>query len=308
MWSQYVRMRENLAREFPEAARAAEWTRGGIGRRLAFRSEPVVWATISGIGAGLLVSFVAQSIVGVTSEALDALRSPQPFALLPLVTIAGSAAAAGIALTVGGPVALFLYVIYVALGVALGIPGWLTFCERSGGAGFAPLAGPDQCTTTGFLVSLWPRLVGIGLGIALARAIATRGDGVNSMLRIAGAYAVAQLVMSQVWSAAVAQTAGALASGLTFAAGMAAAAAAAGVVAAHLPQGIRNAAIVAAVSLLPWLTSQLPYGLRSLAGAVPNEFVAPLAVGILVQPIVAGFLVLGATVAARSRFVPREPA
>ena len=49
--SQYVRMREGLAREFPEAARGAAWVRDRMTRRRGLvRSEPLVWATISAIG------------------------------------------------------------------------------------------------------------------------------------------------------------------------------------------------------------------------------------------------------------------
>lgn len=296
-------MRDGLAREFPEAGRAVEWTRALIGPR----TEPVLWAAISGIGAGSLVSDVVQALVGLANQALQTATSSLPFALFPLVTIAGSAAAAAVALGAGGPIALALELAYGALGIALRIPGVMTFCERSGGRGLN-LLGPDQCTAVGFLASLWPQLVGIGLGIAFARAIAARGNGINSLLRIAGGYAIALTVMSQVWAATVAQTTNSLTSGLTLAAGMMAAAVAAGAVAAQLPRGIRNAAVVAGIWLLPWLTLQLPYGLQSLGATVPTEFVASLLVTIVVPPIAAALLVLSAAVAARRRFVPRDPA
>ncbi|HJW49655.1 MAG TPA: hypothetical protein VJ726_09580, partial [Candidatus Limnocylindria bacterium] len=201
-------MREGLAREFPDAVRAAAWTRGRVGgRRPALWTEPVLWATISGIGAGFLVSFFAQALVGLASEALQALRGPAPFTLFPMVRIAATAAAAAVALRVGGIAALALYLAYIALEAALRIPGVMTFCERSGGAGFVVLAGPNQCTPVGFLISFWPHVIAIGLGLVVARAIAARGDGINSLLRVAGGYAVAQFVVVQVWAAAVAQTA-----------------------------------------------------------------------------------------------------
>src|SRR2546422_689078 len=134
-------MREGLAREFPEALRGAEWIRTRIGsRRLSIRSEPVLWATISGIGAGFLVAAVAQAIVGLANEAIQALRAPTPFSLFPAVTIAGSATAAAVALAAGGPVALALDLVYVAVGLALRIPGMMLFCERSGGV--FPVPGP----------------------------------------------------------------------------------------------------------------------------------------------------------------------
>ncbi len=300
-------MREDLAREFPEAGRAVAWTRARIGPW----TEPVLWAAISGIGAGFLVSDVGQALVGLANQGLQATTGPSrpsPFNLFPLVTIAGSAAAAAVALGAGGPLALALELAYNSLGVALRIPGVMTFCERSGGT-FPNSQGPDQCTAFGFLASLWPQLVGIGLGIAFARAITTRGSGINSLLRIAGSLAIALTILSQVWAATIAQSANALASGLTIAAGMAAAAVAAGVVAAQLPRGVRNAAIVASIWLLPWLTLQLPLGLQSLGPTVPAEFIASIIVTTIVAPpIVAAFLVLSAAVASRARFIPRDVA
>jgi len=271
-----------------------------------------VWATISAIGAGFLIGSIVQALVGLTSEAVQALRAPMPFALFPVITISGTAAAAAVALSAGGPVAFALDVAYIALGVALAIPGRTFACERSGGV--LPFPGPDQCTALGFLASLWPQLVGLGLGIALARGLTTRGDGINSLLRVAGGLAIALFVVSQMWAASVAQggyiaePGVALTSGLTIAAGIVTAAVAAGVIAAQLPRGIRSAAIVAGISLLPWLTFQLPSALRTPASAVPAEHVGPMLISIAIQPIAAAFLVLSAAVAARSRFIPRDTA
>lgn len=305
-------MREGLAREFPEAGRASAWTRAVIGgRRPVLSSEPVVWATISGIGAGLLVDFIARALVGLASEAVQAFRAPMPFELFHMVTISGTAAAAAVALSAGGLLAFALVVAYLSLGVVLRIPGMMFACERSGGV--LPFPGPDQCTALGFLASLWPQLIGLGLGIALARALRTRGDGINSLLRVAGALAIALFVVSQMYAASVAQggyvaePAGALASGLTVGAGMVTAAVAAGVIAAHVPHGIRSAAIVAGISLLPWLTFQVPNSLRSDASDTP-EFVVPMLIGIAIQPIAAVFLVLSAAITSRARFIPRDTA
>jgi hypothetical protein len=298
-------MREGLAREFPEAARAAARTRGRIGRGLELRGEPVVWATISAIGAGFLVAAVAQALVGLTSDAFQALRSAMPFTLAPLVTIAGISAAAAVALRVGGPIAFTLYVGYIALGLALGILGVMTFCERAGGQlGFPDLG---RCTVMGYVASLWPQLVGIGLGVFFTRAITTRGTEINSLLRIAGAYAIALFVMSHIWASTVAQDTSALTSTLTFGAGMVTAAVAAGVIAAQLPRGIRNAVTVSVVWLVPWLTL-LPGTLSNFGPRLPAEFVGPMLITIAFQPIAAACLVLSAAVASRARFIPRDTA
>jgi hypothetical protein len=305
-------MREGLTREFPAALRAAAWTRARVGRRLVLWAEPVMWATISGIGAGFLVSSVAQAVVGLANEAIQAMRAPTPFPLFPLVTIAGTAAAAAVTLGAGGLVALGLDVVYVAVGIALRVPGVILFCERSGAN---PIPGPDLCTAFGFLASLWPQFVGIGLGIALARtSLLTRGEGTNSLLRVAGALALAQFLVTVAWGIAVAQsgyaaeTAGGPTSVLTIAAGIVAAAVAAGVVAAQLPRGVRNAAIVAAIWLVPWFALQVPFASRSLTGVTAAQNMIPIVTAIVIGPIAAAFLVLSAAVASRARFIPRDPA
>ena len=295
-------MRDGLAREFPEAGRAVAWTRARIGPR----TEPVVWAAISGIGAGFVVSNVSQAVVGLVNQALLATRSELPFALFPLATILGTAAVGVVALGAGGAAALAIALAYIALGVVLRIPGLATFCERSGG--FQNLLVSDQCSALGFLTSLWPQVLGIGLGIGLSRTIMTRGDGINSLHRIAGSLAIALTILSHLWAATIARSANALASGLTIAAGMAAAAVTAGVVAAQLQRGVRNAATVGAIWLLPWLTFQLPLGLQSLGPSVPAEFETSIIITVVAPPIAAAFLVMSTAIASRARFVPREPA
>jgi len=298
-------MREGLAREFPEAVRAAAWSRA----RLGVSSEPIVWATVSAIGASFLIGAVAQSVVGLANQAFDSLRSPMPFTLFPLVTIVGTAAGAAVGLAARGPIALALYLAYLVLGLALGLPGFVTFCERSGGV-FPSLDAPDRCSPIGYLSSLWPQLVGIGLGIASARTIRARGDGINAVLRIAGGYAIAWFVLSHVLTGAVvqAQSAGALTSGLTIAAGIVASGVAAGVIAAQLAHGIRGAAVVAFISLLPWLTLTLPLGLQGLGRDAGSEYASAMLITIAIPPIAAAFMVLSAAVASRARFIPRAPA
>jgi hypothetical protein len=149
----------------------------------------------------------------------------------------------------------------------------------------------------------------------LARTILSmRGDGTNSLLRVAGALALALFAVNAAWGIAVAQsgyaaeTAGGSTNALTVAAGIVGAAIAAGVLAAQLPRAVPNAAIVAAIWLVPWFALQLPFASRSLSGAIASENIVAIVTFIVIEPIAAAFLVLSAAVAARSRFIPQGPA
>lgn len=305
-------MREGLAREFPEAARGAAWVRDRMTRRRGLvRSEPLVWATISAIGAGLLIGSVAQALVGLANEAALALRTSPPFALFPLITISETAAGAAVALAAAGPAALGIYLLFRALELAPRIPGLMLFCERSGGVFPAP--GPDQCSAVGFLASLWPMFVGIGVGLVIARSMATRSTGVNSVLRVAGALAIASFVVGVAWTVnaaqggyvAVSDPQDAIESGLVLGAGTVAAAVAAGVIAAHLPRGLRSAAVVALIWLLPWFATQPFHASRGLTPLIPPESAALIVYGLVIKPVAVAFLLLSAAIATRNRFVPR---
>lgn len=290
-------MREDLARELPEAQHGFAWIRA----RIRVWNEPIVWASVSGIGAGFLVGLLTQALVGLAREVSLAYNAPLPLTLFPVVTITGSAAAAAVALRSGGPVALALYVAYVSAGVALSLPGLMFFCERSGGT--FPSPGPDQCTLMGFVAALWPQLIGLGLGVALAQVVRARGDGVNSLYRVAGAVALAQAVVALVSGALAVPATAASQSTWIVAAAFAAGVIAGGVLAAQLRGGIRSAATVAAIWLLPWFTTQVPFAAR-LSGPIPPENVLPIVASIVLVPIAAALLVLTAAIASRTRFTP----
>ena len=305
-------MREGLAREFPEAVRGVGWVRDRLGgRRGLVRSEPLVWATVSAIGTGFLVGSIAQALVGLANEAALALRASPPFPLFGVITVAETAAAAAVAMAASGPAALALYLLFKAVELALRIPSLIVFCERSGDVFFAP--GPDQCSAVGFLASVWPMFVGIGVGLIIARGVTTRSTGVNSVLRVAGALALSLFVVSIAWTASAAQAGSVTASdaedalerGLVFGAGTAAAAVAAGVIAAHLPRGARSAAMVALIWMLPWFASQPFYAPRAFIDLIPSENLAPIVAGIVTKPVAVAFLLLSAAIATRNRFVPR---
>ena len=282
------------------------WTRTSM-----FKREPILWATVSAIGAGFLVTTFAQVLVRLGFFVFDAFGgTASPFTLAWLPALLGTTAAVAVALRAGGTLSVALYLAYIAIDVALHIPGAVTFCERSG-AGVNPLAG-NTCTPLGFLASYWAWWSGIGLGLLLSRAIATPDEGRNLALRVAGTYAAIWSIALGVWSVSVihqADAAGALNSSLMFSVLAVAAAVAAGVVAAQSDHRVRTASVVAMFLLVPWLTAQVPLLISQVAmsaeSATPSEFLPAIIVGALTQPIAAIVLVLAAAVTDRQRFIPR---
>jgi len=301
-------MREDLAREFPEAVRALNWTRTRMPARTAmFRREPVLWGTVSAIGAGFLVSAVTQFLVGISFDLVrlfDVRATTLTLGWLP--GLLGTAAAVAVALRVGGKISLALYLAYVAVGLATRIPGTIAFCERSG---FGNLLAYQQCSPLGFLAAQWTLWTGIGTGLLLSRAIVARDEGANRTLRVAGAYSVAWSGVLNAWGLTTVQQgdpASALNASLTISMLTVAAGVAAGVVAGSSARRLRTAAIVAVAIVLPW-TAMLPFQVSQL-GSLPAEFVAGMLIGTFSTPVAAVALVLTAVLADRRRFIPREAA
>jgi hypothetical protein len=298
-------MRDGLAREFPEAVRAFAWTRARLPSLLM--RETALWGTVSAVGAGFLVSSITQFLVGLSFDVLRSLDVTTQVTLGWLQPLLGTAAAVGVALRVGGKRSFALYLIYVALDIALQIPGLVTFCERSGLG--RNLLAADSCTPLGFLATHWAQWTGIGLGLLLSRTLEARDEGANLTLRVAGAYAVAWSVVLHAWAGTVTQggdAASALNASLTITGLTIAAAVAAGIVAGLSDHRVRTATIVAVILVLPWLTVQLP--LLIAQSAMPAEFVRAMLVGTLGTPFAAIALVLTAVVADRQRFIPRDDA
>lgn len=299
-------MREGLAREFPEAVRALAWTRTRVQERAAmFKREPALWATVSAIGAGFVVSAVTQFAVGLSFFVVRLSYVTSTLTLGWLSPLLGTAAAVAVALRVGGPVSLALYLVYFAVDLAARIPSLIVFCERSGPGN---ILAYDGCTPLGFIAARWAQWCGIGLGLLLSRMIGARSEGANNSLRVAGAYAVAWTVVLDMWSTSVVRAgpAGALSASFTISVLTVAAAVAAGVVAGTLDRRLRTALIVAVVLVLPW-SAQLTFLIPQLATA-PPEFAPSMLVGLFSTPVAAVALVLSAAVTDRRRFIPREPA
>lgn len=171
-------LREGLRREIPEVF---EWA--SRLRRPRIAREPLAWATLSAIGAALLVDFLLLVLFSGIGRVVD-LRLPIP--PFQIRDILGSAAAVAVALRAGGPRALLLYLAYLVLTMLVGLPGTLGLCERLG----ERLGGQmDFCTVEGYLLGRWPDVVGLAIGALAARGLGPR-RGTNTLLSAAGTYTV----------------------------------------------------------------------------------------------------------------------
>ena len=125
-------LREGLAAEFPFAKSAIDQLVLAI-RSAHVSREPAIWAAISGFGASWAVNTIGQALA--TAIRLAGLRDPAAW-LSGAVTILGYALAIAIAARAGGRRGLLAYfsilALQIAVQVAISLPGFLTFCERSG--------------------------------------------------------------------------------------------------------------------------------------------------------------------------------
>jgi hypothetical protein len=125
-------LREGLAAEFPSAKRGLDQLITAI-RSAHVSREAALWAAISGFGASWIVSTIGQALA--TAVRLAGLRDPAAW-LSGAVSILAYSLAIAIALRAGGRRGLLSYfailAFQIALQLAAGLPGFLTFCERSG--------------------------------------------------------------------------------------------------------------------------------------------------------------------------------
>jgi hypothetical protein len=184
MSSQYGAMlREGLATEFPFAKRAVERLVVAVRSPEVSREAPV-WAAVSAFGAGWAVGAVGQVLA--TGLRVAGLRDPSSwfsggFAIL------GYAVAIAVALRAGGRRGLVWYLALLAiqtgLQIALSVPGFLTFCERSG-----------ECSPLRFVVPYVYLATGLLVAVAVVRAVRSAPAGPNAFLSGAGVLALSTTV------------------------------------------------------------------------------------------------------------------
>jgi len=125
-------LRRGLAAEFPFATRAFDQLNASV-RSLHVSREAPLWAAVSAFGASWAVSEIGQVLA--TGLRLAGLRDSASW-LSGGLTILGYGLAIAIALRAGGRRGLAWYfailMVRIGLQIAMALPGFLTFCERTG--------------------------------------------------------------------------------------------------------------------------------------------------------------------------------
>ena len=175
-------MLDGLRREFPEVITFAR----ALPHPRVARASPF-WSVMAAFGAGFFASGIVTILVSLLFR-LTTRETPLP-APFELAGLAGTAAALAVARVGGGRTAVAGYLGVLALERLLGLPGQLRFCGEFGG--FAVLGG-QLCSVGGYLIALWPQLLGVAVAIALARWLRTGPGDRNPTLEAAGIYALVQ--------------------------------------------------------------------------------------------------------------------
>src|SRR5438034_3120107 len=175
-------MLDGLRREFPEVVTLAR----AIPHPRVARASPF-WSVMAAFGAG----FFASGIVTILVSLLFRLTTretplPSPFELAGL---AGTAAALAVAWVGGGRSTVAGYFGVLVLERLLGLPGQLRFCGQSGGS--ASLGG-QLCSVGGYVIALWPQLLGVAVAIALVRWLRTGPGHRNPTLEAAGVFTLVE--------------------------------------------------------------------------------------------------------------------
>jgi hypothetical protein len=173
-------LREGLASEFPFAKRAIDRLASSVRSAQVSREAPL-WAAISAFGASWAVGAIGQ--VFATGVRVVGLRDPASW-LSGGLAILGYAFAIAVALRAGGRRALTWYfgllAVQTATQIALALPGFLTFCERSG----------TDCSPLRLVAPYAYLAAGIVVSPAAVRVIRSGPTGTNVFLNGAGAFAL----------------------------------------------------------------------------------------------------------------------
>jgi hypothetical protein len=178
-------MLDGLRREFPEVA---SYARRIPSPRVA--RTPFVWSVVAAFGAGFFVT----AVVLILSSFLLGPRTnetplPAPF---EVARFAGVAAGLAVAWTAGRRWAVGGYAGVLILQRLLALPSQVHFCAGLGPS--ADATAPGSCSALGYMIALWPQLLGIALAFALVRWLRAGAGNRNPTLEAAGVFALVQIL------------------------------------------------------------------------------------------------------------------
>ena len=149
------------------------------------RRATLLWAILAGAGASFFVGTILTMFLAIVLRAFGSYPAPWASGLTTAVAIA---VALGVAYVSGGRHATTVYVGYIAIERILSLGSQLRFCGTE-------LPAPPSCSLLGYVLSLWPYVLGGLLGYALGHwMLVAEGDG-NRLLEVAGALALTQAVL-----------------------------------------------------------------------------------------------------------------
>lgn len=241
-------LREGLAAEFPFAARAL----ASVRRPRVAREDPR-WAALSAFGAAWIVTSAGQ----VLATAIRVVGNRDPASWTSgAFSVVGAAIGIAVAARAGGRRGLAWYAVGLVLvaGITLAtqLPGFLLFCERSGGlltdCSLIRLALPHVYTLGGILLS-----------VVAVRFLTGGAPGMNVVLNAAGASVLVNVLAFALWGATSFRPTDANA-GLALGLGVPAAGmVAAGVVMRLRRARLRSLLVFGAIVMAFWLGQQGPF-------------------------------------------------
>jgi hypothetical protein len=257
-------LREGLGAEFPSARRALGQLVAALRSPRVSRETPV-WAAVSGFGASWAVGAIGQPVA--TALRVAGLRDPAAW-LSGGVAIIGYTIAIAVALRAGGRRGLLWYVAILGLRIliqlATALPGFFTFCERSGECSPLRLVLPYVYLAAGIVLS--------SVAILVLRA---GREGPNAFLNGAGLFSLVAALLGLLYVFFLPQDAVSF-SAMDFALSGAAAFVAGAVLRIRSPR-FAPVAVICGLLALTWIASSGPFiysVLRDGAGSQPASVYA----------------------------------
>jgi hypothetical protein len=248
-------MLEGLQRQFPQAFALAQRIPNARVAR-----APILWSVLAAFGAGFFV-WVAIAVPLTLFARLLGLPTEW---VGGLATAGATATALCVAYTASGREALVICASVLVIEQLLSLVGTTRSC-------LAILSDAPFCSPVGYVLGLWPRILGVVLAYRLVHWWRVAEGNANPLLEVAGALTVAETIASMILGALVVNTSP-VAGGLIVVLAAVAAGAACGVTIRRRVAEPRQWATLGVIAVLvvgPWLVGGLSGGLSLLGVASP---------------------------------------